>query len=97
MLEEGLGGPVEERTTGPGIAPLDHDVLGLEAQTGRRSIKTPLPLDGIPYYDTAKYIYVGRDGRDVFMSFWNHHNNYSDMMKGMCTEKAQAMGKDFKV
>ncbi|HPF47274.1 MAG: sulfotransferase domain-containing protein [Alphaproteobacteria bacterium] len=79
------------------MMPIDELIAGLEAQTGRRSIKTHLPLDGIPYYDTAKYIYVGRDGRDVFMSFWNHHNNYSDMMKGMCTEKAQAMGKDFKV
>ncbi len=59
------------------IFPLD-DVLGtLEAQTHRRFIKSHLPLDGLPYYPEAKYIVVGRDPRDVFMSLLNHWGNHT--------------------
>jgi aryl sulfotransferase len=52
----------------------------LEAQTHRRFIKTHLPLDGLIYYPQVKYIYVGRDGRDVFMSLWNHHKAFTPEM-----------------
>jgi aryl sulfotransferase len=45
----------------------------LEAQTHRRFIKTHLPLDCLIFYPAVKYIYVGRDGRDCFMSYWHHH------------------------
>jgi aryl sulfotransferase len=48
----------------------------LEAQTHRRFIKTHLPLDGLIFYPAAKYIYVGRDGRDCFMSYWNHYRAF---------------------
>jgi aryl sulfotransferase len=37
----------------------------LEAQTHRRFIKTHLPLDALVFSPQAKYIFVGRDGRDV--------------------------------
>jgi aryl sulfotransferase len=47
----------------------------LEAQTHRRFIKSHLPLDAIPYFDQVKYIVVGRDARDVFMSLVPHHYN----------------------
>jgi len=50
----------------------------LEGLQHRRYIKTHLPLDGIEYFDEVKYIFVGRDGRDVFMSVWNHWHNLSD-------------------
>jgi len=50
----------------------------LEAQQHRRFIKTHLPLDGLPFYPQVKYIVVGRDARDVFMSLWNHATNYAD-------------------
>ena len=50
----------------------------LEAQMHRRFIKSHLPADGLPYFSNAKYIVVGRDGRDVFMSLWNHYRNYTD-------------------
>jgi aryl sulfotransferase len=58
--------------------PLELVLTGIEAQTHRRFIKTHLPLDGLPFDPRVKYIYVGRDPRDVFMSLWNHHNNYTD-------------------
>jgi aryl sulfotransferase len=77
------------------LPPLDEVAAGLEAQTDRRFIKTHLPLDGIPFFDTAKYIYVGRDGRDVFMSMWNHHSGYSDDIKAYALEVATAVGRTF--
>ncbi len=77
------------------IIPLDEIIEGIEAQTWRRAFKTHLPLDGIPYYDTMKYIYVCRDGRDVFMSLWNHHSGYSDTLREMLAPKVAATGRDF--
>jgi aryl sulfotransferase len=44
----------------------------LEAQDHRRVMKSHTAADGIPWRDDAKYIVVGRDGRDVFMSMCNH-------------------------
>ncbi|MCH8035805.1 MAG: sulfotransferase domain-containing protein, partial [Proteobacteria bacterium] len=35
-----------------------------------------------PYYAEVKYIIVGRDPRDVFMSFVNHYANYTDLTYG---------------
>ena len=45
----------------------------LEAQTHRRIVKTHLPVDALTFSPKAKYIYVGRDGRDVVWSLYNHH------------------------
>lgn len=50
----------------------------IETQTHRRCIKSHLALDGLPYFPQVKYIIVGRDPRDVFMSLWNHYHNYTD-------------------
>ena len=52
--------------------PLDEVLARLDAQRHRRSIKTHTPADGIPWWEDASYIVVGRDGRDAFMSFVNH-------------------------
>ena len=62
------------------LAPLPIVIANLEAQQHRRFIKTHLPLDGIPFFEDLKYVYVSRDGRDVFMSMWNHYSNYTDQM-----------------
>jgi aryl sulfotransferase len=53
-------------------------MAALDAQTHRRYIKTHLPLDGLPYSPDVKYIVVGRDARDVFMSYWNHYSSHTD-------------------
>lgn len=59
------------------FGPID-EVLGmLEGLQNRRYIKTHLPLDGIKFFDEIKYIFVGRDGKDVWMSMWNHWHNMS--------------------
>lgn len=47
----------------------------LNAQQHRRFIKTHLPVDALVFSPDAKYIYVGRDGRDVMWSMYNHHAN----------------------
>jgi aryl sulfotransferase len=60
------------------IVPLEVVLNGLKAQKHRRFVKTHLPLDGLPYDERLKYVYVSRDGRDVFMSLWNHYSNHSE-------------------
>ena len=41
----------------------------------RRFIKTHLPVDALVFSPKASYIYIGRDGRDVVWSMYNHHSN----------------------
>ncbi len=55
------------------VPPKDVKLAALEAQSHRRIVKTHLPLDALVFSPKAKYIYVGRDGRDVLMSFYHHH------------------------
>jgi aryl sulfotransferase len=50
----------------------------ITAQEHRRFLKSHLPFDAIPYWDDVKYIAVGRDARDVFMSVFNHYSAYTD-------------------
>ena len=47
----------------------------LEGQTHRRFMKSHLPLDGLKWDPKAKYIYIGRDGRDAMWSLHNHFIN----------------------
>ncbi len=55
------------------VPPKPVKLAALEAQTTRRFLKTHLPVDALVFSDKAKYIYVGRDGRDVVWSMYNHH------------------------
>src|SRR3569833_2989421 len=50
----------------------DEEIPKAIAQTHRRFLKTHLPLDTIVYCPRAKYIFIGRDGRDTFWSWYNH-------------------------
>jgi aryl sulfotransferase len=59
------------------IFPLESNLNLLAAQSGRRCIKTHLPLDGLPYRDDVRYLMVGRDARDVFMSLLNHWGSHT--------------------
>jgi aryl sulfotransferase len=60
------------------IVPLELVLTQLEQQTHRRFIKTHLPLDGLRYDQRVRYLYVGRDTRDVFMSAWNHYRSFTE-------------------
>jgi aryl sulfotransferase len=48
----------------------------IENQTHRRFIKSHLPADTLVISQKAKYIYIGRDGRDVLWSLYNHHRKF---------------------
>lgn len=59
------------------VEPIDEVLATYEAQTHRRIVKTHTPLDGIPYFAEASYVFCGRDPRDVFLSMTDHMDNMS--------------------
>jgi Sulfotransferase domain. len=72
----------------------DVEVLAerLGAQRFRRSIKTHLPVEALPWFDTGYYIAVFRDGRDAFMSFVNHVASFRDDVRERLNAAAVAKG-----
>ena len=64
----------------------------IESQTPRRVMKSHTPADGIPFFDDAKYIVVGRDGRDAFMSMCNHFEKFKEEVRGQLNLRAAADG-----
>ena len=48
----------------------------LNAQAGRRFYKTHLPADMVSVDPLARYLYIGRDGRDILWSLYNHHSKF---------------------
>ena len=66
------------------FGPIEDVLAQLEALESRRYIKTHLPLDGLRFFKEAKYIFVGRDGKDVWMSLWNHwHNMRAEIIENL--------------
>lgn len=59
------------------IQPVAEVHAELECQTHRRFIKTHTPFDGIPWDERVTYLCVGRDPRDVALS-WDGHVTNSD-------------------
>ena len=57
------------------VPPKEVKLPLIEAQTHRRFLKTHLPVDALRFSAKAKYIYIGRDARDVVWSMYNHHAN----------------------
>jgi aryl sulfotransferase len=57
----------------------EEKLAAMEAQTHRRFLKTHLPVGALVFSPQAKYIYVGRDGRDIVWSLYNHHANANEM------------------
>jgi len=62
------------------VPPKEIKLPAVEAQTHRRFVKTHLPVEALVYSPKAKYIYIGRDGRDVLWSLYNHHLNGNEAM-----------------
>lgn len=58
------------------VPPVEAGLPLVKAQTHRRFVKTHLPLAALTFSPKAKYVYVGRDGRDVVWSMHNHHANF---------------------
>lgn len=61
------------------VPPKEVKMPMIEAQDHRRCLKTHLPVDALVFSDKAKYIYVGRDGRDIAWSLYNHHAMGNDV------------------
>ena len=57
------------------VRPKEIKLPLVESQKHRRFLKTHLPVGALVFSDQAKYIYIGRDGRDVVWSLYNHHAN----------------------
>jgi aryl sulfotransferase len=55
------------------VPPKHEKLPAVEAQTHRRFLKTHLPVDALVFSPRARYLYIGRDGRDVVWSMYNHH------------------------
>jgi hypothetical protein len=55
--------------------PLAEVTAAYAAQTHRRFIKTHTPLDGLPLSTDVTYLVVGRDPRDVAISYEHHAAN----------------------
>ncbi len=63
-------------------APLDSVLASLDAQRHRRFVKTHTPLDGVPVFEGVTYVGLGRDPRDVAIS-WDHHFFNVDFERAM--------------
>lgn len=92
--EGGMPGPVMEVCPwlDARFTAIDELLARLDAQTHRRAIKTHTPADGIPWFETGRYIAVGRDGRDAFMSWLNHAAHMRTDVIASLNEQAAADG-----
>jgi aryl sulfotransferase len=61
------------------VPPKAIKLPAVEAQTHRRFLKTHLPVDALVFSPQARYVYIGRDGRDVVWSLYNHHANANEL------------------
>ena len=76
-------GTMPDREMSPWIdarfwGPIEPIAAAAEARRDRRFFKSHLALDGMVWDDRVKYVVVGRDSRDVFMSLLNHYANYGE-------------------
>lgn len=74
------------------IPPKEVKLPEVEQQTHRRFLKTHLPVDALVFSPKAKYIYIGRDGRDVVWSMYNHHANANDLWYGALNDTPGRVG-----
>ena len=50
------------------VPPKEVKLPAVEAQSHRRLLKMHLPVDALVFSPRAKYLYIGRDGRDVIFT-----------------------------
>jgi aryl sulfotransferase len=72
--------------------PLDEVVADLDAQTHRRFMKSHLTYELLPHDEKVTYITVGRDPRDVAISWAHHMDNMN--MENFIGETVAAVGAD---
>ena len=74
------------------VPPKEVKLPMVEAQQHRRFMKTHLPVDALVFSPTAKYLYIGRDGRDVVWSLYNHHVNANATWYGALNDTPGRVG-----
>jgi aryl sulfotransferase len=74
------------------LGDVDAMVATIEAQEHRRFLKSHLPFDALPYDPGVRYVYVGRDTRDVFMSAFNHYSAYTELTYALLDAAGGAQG-----
>jgi len=74
------------------LPPKEVKLPMVEAQQHRRFLKTHLPVDALVFSPKAKYLYIGRDGRDVVWSLYNHHANANQMWYDALNETPGRVG-----
>jgi len=74
------------------VPPVEAKLGMLSQQSGRRFYKAHVPVDALVYSQKAKYVYVGRDGRDVVWSLFNHHSRANDTWYGMLNNTPGLVG-----
>ncbi len=74
------------------VPPKGVKLPAIEAQTHLRFLKTHLPVDALVFSPRAKYVYVGRDGRDVIWSMHNHHFNANHLWFGALNDTPGRVG-----
>jgi aryl sulfotransferase len=74
------------------VPPKEVKLPYVEAQTHRRFLKTHLPVDALVFSPRARYLYIGRDGRDVVWSLYNHHANANQLWYDALNETPGRVG-----
>lgn len=74
------------------VPPKTVKLPAVAAQTHRRFLKTHLPVDALVYSPRAKYIYIGRDGRDVVWSLYNHFTSGNDLLYQLLNDTPGRVG-----
>ena len=74
------------------VPPREEKLAALESQTHRRFLKTHLPVDTLVFSPKAKYVYIGRDGRDVVWSLYNPHANANQLWYELLTDTPGRVG-----
>jgi len=74
------------------VPPKEVKLPEVEAQSHRRFLKTHLPIDALVFSEKVKYLYIGRDGRDVVWSLYNHHKNANDAWYGALNDTPGRVG-----
>lgn len=71
---------------------LEEQLAELAALPHRRILKSHLAADGLPIWPEVRYVVVGRDARDVFMSLVNHYAQYTDVAYAAFNESPGRVG-----
>lgn len=74
------------------VPPIEVQIPILEAVSKRRQLKTHLPLNRLKFSTKNKYVYIGRDGRDCFMSLFNHYKNGNELWYKILNESPGLIG-----